>query len=56
MPKIVDALYFDKPGSQNTVKTLQHARRRFKNLNIGYVVVALGTGGTGVKALRFLEA
>lgn len=41
--------YFDKPGAQNTEKTIEIAKERAKNLNIKHVVVATSSGETGIK-------
>ncbi|OGO06954.1 MAG: hypothetical protein A2Y73_09235 [Chloroflexi bacterium RBG_13_56_8] len=42
--------YFDKPGAANTLRTLQLAGMRAKELGIEYVVVASSTGKTGAMA------
>jgi len=41
--------YFDKPGPQNTEKTIEIAKERAKELGIKYVVVATSSGETGIK-------
>ncbi|MCD6095643.1 MAG: hypothetical protein J7J99_03650 [Thermoprotei archaeon] len=41
--------YFDKPGPQNTEKTIEIAKKRAKELNIKYIVVATSSGETGIK-------
>jgi len=44
------AVYFEKPGRQNTDETLQLAKERAEKLGIRNLVVASSTGATGVKA------
>ena len=41
--------YFDKPGPQNTEKTIEIAKKCAKELNIKYIVVATSSGETGIK-------
>ena len=41
--------YFDKPRPQNTEKTIEIAKKRAKELNIKYIVVATSSGETGIK-------
>ncbi|HDD33550.1 MAG TPA: hypothetical protein ENG30_00200 [Thermofilaceae archaeon] len=48
-------VYFEKPGPENTERTLEEARRRVEELGIRYVVVASTTGYTAFKALRVFE-
>ena len=50
MPTEAQTLYFDHPGPENTDDTLRLARVRADQLGIRDIVVASGTGGTGVKA------
>jgi len=50
MAREVDIVYFDSPGTENTVETLKLARARAEELGIKKVVVATTTGDTGVKA------
>ena len=45
-------IYFDQPGKQNTERTLELARRRASELNLGAVVVATSSGATGAAAAR----
>ena len=47
--------YFAKQGAINTEKTLALARSRADALNISTIVVASGTGATGVKAARIFQ-
>ncbi len=48
----IQSVYFPEPGSCNTDKTLEIARKRAKQLGITTVVVASTSGETGVKAVR----
>ncbi len=47
--------YFEKPGKQNTEKTLELALERAKRRGIDYLVVASSTGETAKKALEMIE-
>jgi hypothetical protein len=47
---IVPCLYFDRPGPQNTRRTLEFAARRAGELDIRNIVVASSSGATGVLA------
>ena len=46
----VTATYFEKPGKENTQRTLDLARRRAEELGIKTIVVASTRGETGAKA------
>jgi len=48
-------LLFERPGPQNTERTLEWAARRAKELGIGRVLVATRSGETALKALRSFE-
>lgn len=48
-------LLFERPGPQNTERTLEWAARRAKELGVGRVLVATRSGGTALKALKFFE-
>ena len=48
-------MYFDKPGKDNTDKTLKFAAERGKELDIDEVVVASSTGKTAYKAMELFE-
>lgn len=48
----VPSVYFEKPGKQNTDRTLQVARRRADELGIRTVLVASTLGDTGVKVAQ----
>jgi len=52
---IVPCLYFDKPGPQNTRRTLEIAAARARELGIKSVVVASSSGKTGVLAARLFQ-
>ena len=46
----VNAVYFERPGKENTERTLELAKRRAEELGIKTVLVASTRGETGVKA------
>ncbi len=46
----VTAAYFEKPGRENTPRTLELAKRRAEELGIKTILVASTCGETGVKA------
>ena len=48
----VQSVYFDNPGSENTARTLEIARRRAGELNIHTILVASTQGETGVLAAQ----
>jgi len=48
-------IYFEKPGAENTVRTLEAARRRVEELGLRHVIVASTTGFTAFKALKVFE-
>jgi len=47
--------YFERPGKQNTEKTLELAIRRAGELNLNYMVVASSSGETAEKAVKLLK-
>ena len=47
-----EIVYFDKPGAQNTDDTVRYAANRAAELGIRFVVVASGTGDTGLRTAR----
>ncbi|MEM2123229.1 MAG: pyruvate kinase alpha/beta domain-containing protein [Candidatus Bathyarchaeia archaeon] len=53
--RIGEIVYFEEPGPQNTMETLQVAYRRMTELGLKDVVVASTTGETGVKASRIFR-
>jgi hypothetical protein len=56
MPEtIVQSVYFDKPGKQNTDRTLEVARQRAEELGIRTVLVASTRGETGVQAAQMFQ-
>lgn len=48
----IQSVYFPGPGSANTEKTLEIAKKRAEQLGIKTVVVASTSGETGVKAVK----
>ncbi len=48
----IQNVYFPEPGSANTEKTLEIAKRRAEQLGIKTIVVASTSGETGVKAVK----
>ena len=48
------SVYFPEPGSANTGKTLELAKRRAEQLGIKTIVVASTSGETGVRAVKLL--
>ena len=51
----VQTVYFEKPGRQNTERTLEIAKRRADELGIKTVLVATTSGETGVRAARLFQ-
>jgi hypothetical protein len=48
----IQSVYFPEPGSANTERTLEIAKRRAEQLGIKTIVVASTSGETGVKAVK----
>ena len=48
----IQSIYFLKPGSANTEKTLEVAKKRAEELGIKTIVVASTSGETGLKAVK----
>ncbi len=48
----IQSVYFPEPGSANTEKTLEIAKKRAEQLGIKTIVVASTSGETGVKAVK----
>ncbi len=48
--------YFERPGMQNTEKTIQLAVERATELELNYIVVASSTGKTAMKTLEEIES
>jgi len=55
METTVPAVYFDKPGRQNTERTLEIARSRAETLGIRTILVATTTGETGARAAQIFQ-
>ena len=52
----IQSVYFPGPGSANTEKTLEIAKKRAEQLGIETIVVASTSGETGVKAVKLLTS
>jgi len=50
----IENVYFPEPGSANTEKTLEIAKKRAEELGIKTIVVASTTGETGLQAVKTL--
>jgi len=48
----IENVYFPEPGSANTEKTLEIAKKRAEELGIKTIVVASTTGETGLQAVK----
>jgi len=53
--RLVQTVYFEKPGPENTDRTLEIAEKRARELNIKSVLVATTQGDTGVKAAQRMK-
>jgi hypothetical protein len=51
----VTAAYFEKPGKENTQRTLELAKRRAEELGIKTILVASTRGDTGVQACEVFQ-
>jgi len=51
----VSTIYFDKPGPQNTARTLEIAKQRADGLGVRTVLVASTRGETGVQAAQLFQ-
>ncbi len=51
----IPCIYFNKPGKENTLKTLQTARKRAEEIKIKNIVVASSSGETGVEAVKIFK-
>jgi hypothetical protein len=51
----VPCLYHNRPGKENTQRTLEIAAQRAKELNIKNVLVASTSGETGLLAVRVIQ-
>jgi hypothetical protein len=52
---VVETVYFQKPGPENTPRTLEAAKRRAEKLNLGTILVASTSGKTGIEAARLFQ-
>jgi hypothetical protein len=52
---IAETVYFEKPGPQNTTRTLEIAKRRADQLGLGTVLVASTSGKTGSEAAELFQ-
>lgn len=52
---VVQSVYFEKPGKENTSRTLEIAKRRAEELDIRTILIATTTGETGVQAAQLLQ-
>jgi hypothetical protein len=56
MPEtIIQSVYFDKPGKENTARTLEIAKQRADKLGVSTVLVATTRGDTGAQAARLFR-
>jgi hypothetical protein len=52
---VVETVYFERPGPQNTTRTLETAKRRADQLGLDTVLVASTSGKTGVEAAELFQ-
>jgi hypothetical protein len=52
---VIQAVYFDQPGVENTARTMAIAKQRADELGIRTVLVATTKGHTGVKAAQMFK-
>lgn len=52
---VVQTVYFEKPGPENTPRTLEVAKRRAEQLGIRTVLVASTRGHTGAQAAKLFD-
>jgi hypothetical protein len=52
---VVQSVYFEKPGKENTPRTLEIAKQRADKLDINTILVATTRGNTGVQAARLFQ-
>ena len=52
---VIPTVYFEKPGKENTDRTLAAAQERADQLGLGTVLVASTTGATGAKAVEVFQ-
>jgi hypothetical protein len=51
----IQSVYFDKPGKENTARTLEVAKQRADELGIHTVLVATTRGDTGIQAAQLFQ-
>lgn len=51
----VETIYFDAPGPKNTARTLEAAKRRADEMDIGRILVASTRGKTGAQAAELFQ-
>ena len=52
---MAEIIYFEEPGPQNTIPTLEAAKKRAQELGIKDIVVASTTGETGLLAAKMFQ-
>jgi len=52
---IIPCTYFDNPGEENTLKTLQLSKKWAEELKIKNIIVASSSGKTGIKASELFK-
>jgi hypothetical protein len=52
---IIQSICFDKPGKENTARTLEVAKQRAEELGIRTILIATTTGATGVQAAQLFQ-
>lgn len=56
MPDVViETIYFEKPGPQNTTRTLERAKQRADELDVDTILVASTRGRIGVQAAELYQ-
>lgn len=53
---VIETVYFDRPGPENTTRTLEIAERRANRLDIDTILVASTRGQTGALAANLLQS
>jgi hypothetical protein len=53
--QVVETVYFDRPGKENTDRVLEIARKRAEELGIRRIVLATTRGETGVRASQLMQ-
>jgi hypothetical protein len=52
---VIQSVYFEKPGQENTARTLEVAKRRAEELGIKTILVATTRGDTGAQAAQLFQ-